>query len=493
MMAPPDATAIGRTMARGALWMVAMRWAIRLIGLINTAIIARLLSPTDFGLVALAMIAVDLIVTMTDGDIEMALIRAPEAPAGLLHTGWTLKVMAGIIVWAMVTALAGPVAASFGDERIAQILRIAALRPLILGFESIGIIQFRRTLRFAAEFRYLVAQRLLTFLSGIALVLAFRDYTALAWSMPVSALVAVGLSYLVAPGMPKPSLRCWRQFWHFSRWQMLFNTARLVGERCDPLVISRVGSVAETGIYVVGFDLAMMPAREIMLPAGRALMPAYARIAHDPKALAASFHGVLGFAAIIAGATGAGMSAIAEPAVLLLLGEPWRAAIPFVRWLGIFAALEGLWLMLDPVLIASGRERILAISNLAFAGLTVPAITVAALLLGTEAIPAARIAVMLVVLAGILGRILAWRWITPTAMAAALWRPVGAALGMSAAIAWLHPLINPSSPIAAIVLDIAIGAVSYPVVLLALWRLSGGGDGAERTLVDLAFARRNHQ
>lgn len=492
-MPPPDLGTIGRSMARGALWMVAMRWVIRLIGLVNTAIIARLLNPTDFGLVALAMIAVDLIVTMTDGDIEMALVRAPEAPADLLNTGWTLKVMAGISVWIVVTALAGPVADYFSDGRIAEILRIAALRPLILGFESIGIIRFRRALRFGAEFRYLVAQRLLTFLSGIVLVLAFRDYTALAWSMPVAALVSVGLSYMVAPGLPRPSLRHWRHFWQFSRWQMLFNTARLVGERCDPLVISQVGSVAETGVYVVGFDLAMIPAREIMLPAGRALMPAYARIAHAPKALAASFHGVLGFAAIIAGATGAGMSAIAEDAVLLVLGEQWRAAIPFVRWLGIFAALEGLWLMLDPVLIASGRERILAISNLAFAALTVPAITAAALLLGTEAIPAARIAVMFVVLGGILARILAWGWITPAAMAALLWRPVVAALGMSAAIAFASQFIDPSSPVLSLALDIIIGAVTYPVLLLALWRLSGGGDGAERTLVNLALARWNHQ
>lgn len=491
-MDPADTGAVGRTMVRGTLWMVSMRWVIRLIGLVNTAILARLLSPTDFGLVALAMIAVDLAITIADGDIEMALVRAADAPPELLHTGWTLKIMAGVVVWGLVTALALPVSAHFGDERIAEILRIAALRPLILGFESIGIIWFRRNLNFGMEFRYLVGQRVLTFLSGIILVVALRDYTALAWSMPVSALVTVGLSYAIAPGIPRLSLTHWREFWNFSRWQMLFNAARLVGERCDPLVISRLGTLGDTGLYVVGFDLAMMPTREIMLPAGRALMPTYARIAHDPKALAASFRLVLGFAAIIACATGIGISAVAEDAVLLVLGEQWRGAIPFVRWLGIFGALEGLWLMLDPVLIASGRERVLAVSNLAFAAITVPTVTATAFLLGIEAIPAARIAVMIAVLAGIFLRILAWKWISPAAMASILWRPVVAAAGMAAAIALLHPT-DPSSPLASIAVDIAVGAAAYPALLLALWRLAGRPDGAERALVDLALDRWHHR
>lgn len=485
-MASADGGEAGRKMVSGTLWMVSMRWTIRLIGLINTAIIARLLNPTDFGLVALAMIAVDLIVTVTDGDMDMALVRAAEASPALLRTGWTLKVMAGILSWGMITVAAVPTAAHFGEPRIADILAIAALRPLILGFESIGVIQFRRQLRFAAEFRYLVAQRILTFLAGLGLVLAFRDYQALAWSMPASAAISVALSYAVAPGRPGLCLTHWRDFWHFSRWQVLFNAARLVGERCDPLVISRLASLGDTGMYVVGYDLAMMPTREIMLPAGRALMPAYARMAHDPEALADSFRSVLGFAAIIACATGVGMSCIAEDAVLLILGDQWRGAIPFVRWLGIFGALEGMWLMLDPVLIASGHERVLAVSNLAFAAITVPAVTLAAFTLGVEAIPAARIAVMVAVLGGAFARILSWKWISPATMASSLWRPMIAALCMAGAVMLLHPA-GLTSHLASLAVDMAVGGTAYLGVLFGLWHLAGRPDGAERSLVRLVL------
>jgi len=479
---------IGRKMVSGTLWMVSMRWTIRLIGLINTAIIARLLIPTDFGLIALAMVAVDLIITITDGDIEMALVRSATADPEFQRTGWTLKILAGIATCATIMAIAPLVAGHFGDQRIVTILEIASLRPLILGFENIAVVEFRRGLRFATEFRYLVAQRLVTFVIGLSLVLAFRDYLALAWSMPASALVTVALSFIVAPGRPRLGLKHWREFWRFSRWQMIFNSTRLVGERCDQIIIGRLGTLDDTGVYVVGFDLAMMPTREIMLPAGRALMPAYAKIAHDPKELAASFHTVLGFAAIIACATGVGISSIAENAVFLVLGDQWGRAVPFVRWLGIFGALEGMWLMLDPFLIATRHERALAIANLAFAAITVPAVAVAARLIGIEAIPFARIAVMTVVLGGVFLRLLSWEWISPSSMARALWRPMAAALAMAVAIHLLQRAGIPARPLA-MAADMAVGGSTYLAVLFALWHLSGRPDGAERDLTGLTLAR----
>jgi len=483
---------VGRKMVSGTLWMVSMRWTIRLIGLVNTAIIARLLIPTDFGLVALAMIAVDLLVTITDGDMEMALVRSAEADSDLQNTGWTLKIMAGIATWVLIMAITPLVSGHFGDERIATILHIAALRPLILGFENIGVVEFRRSLNFATEFRYLVLQRLITVFIGLGLVLTFRDYLALAWSMPASALVTLALSFMVVRGRPRLGLKRWREFWRFSRWQMMFNSARLAGERCDQIIISRLGSLDDTGVYVVGFDLAMMPTREVMLPAGRALMPAYAKIAHDPKDLSASFHTVLGFAAIIACATGVGMSSIAEDAVFLVLGDHWSRAVPFVRWLGIFGALEGMWLMLDPFLIATRHERTLAIFNLAFAALTIPAVAITASLMGIEAIPLARIAVMTAVLGGVFIRLLSWDWISPSSLTRTLWRPVAAALAMAGAIFLLHPQGLSSRPLS-MALDMAMGGATYLGVLYGLWHLSGRPEGAERSLAALVLARLGRQ
>lgn len=479
---------LAHKMVSGTLWMVLMRWVIRVIGLVNTAIIARILAPEDFGLIALTMIAVDLCITLADGDVDMALIRARKDGRPFQDTGWTMKVIAGVITAAALWGLAPYVAAYFEDERIVTIMHIAALRPLILGFENIGIIAFRRDLNFPAEFWYLVAQRLITFVAVLGLVFAFRDYMALAWAMPVSASITVALSYWVVPRRPGFTLCEWRELWRFSRWQMLFNSARLVGDRCDQVIVGTVGGADDAGVYVVAADLATMPTREIMLPAGRALMPAYAKLADDPDALLSNFRTVLGFAAIIASAVGVGIACVAEDVVALVLGDQWSAAVPFVRWFGVFSALEGMWLMLDPVLIAAGRERALAVSNLILSALTVPAVAAVAVVVGTDAMPGGRIAVMAVVLLGIFVLMARWRWITLGAVAGSLWRPVLAALTMAFGVHALHDLVV-APHVASLVMDVATGAALYSATLFGLWAVSGRPDGAEAILADMAVAR----
>jgi len=475
---------IAGRMIGGTLWMVAMRWVIRFIGLINTAILARLLAPADFGVMATGMIAVGLLITLTDGDIEMALVRTPQADASYAHSGWTLKIIAGILTWAVLFAIAPVMAFYYHDDRLTQVIRIAALQPLFMGFENIGVVEFRRKMNFSAEFRYLVTQRLTSFVVGLAIAFSLRNHLALAWSQAASGAITTLLSYRVAPAAVRLSLRHWRELWHFSRWQMLFNSARLIGERSDQLVIGWLAGLTTTGVYAVGFDLALMPTREVILPAGRALLPGYARITESPAHLSDTFHKVLGFGAIVACASGIGVSCVAEDAVLLILGDQWGGAVPFVRWLGLFGALEGIWLMLDPYLIAARQERLLAIANVTFALLTFSVGFASARIAGIDVVPIARCCVMAGVLAGTflwLGKL---GWMSVAALLEVLFRPAAASVAMVTAVRLVHqgPAIG---RLGSLMLDIGTGGATYLSVLAALWLLSGRPDGPERDLLSL--------
>jgi O-antigen/teichoic acid export membrane protein len=473
-------------MARGALWMVTMRWLIRLIGLVNTAIIARLLVPEDFGLVALAMIAVDLAITLTDGDIDMALVRSRDDGRDLTDTGWTLKIAAGLLTGGALVLAAPLVADYFDDQRLVLIVRIAALKPILLGFENIGVIEFRRSLQFSREFSYLILQRLITFVIGLGLVFALRDYVALALAGPTAALVTLGLSYVVVRTRPRLGLGRWRELWAFSRWQLLFNGSRLIGERCDQFVIGHLAGFADTGLYAVGFDLAMMPTREIMLPAGRALMPAYATIADDHDQMKGAFAMVLQVAALIATSVGVGMSCVADDAVALLLGGQWANAAPFVRWLGLFGALEGVWLMLDPYLIAARHERTLALANLGFTLAMLPALLLTAQGFGIQLIPLCRILVMGGCLVAVLARIVTWKWISPGRLVDAVWRPIAAAGAMAAAVHGLQSASPIDTAAIGLARDVCLGAAVYVATLSLLWLLCGKPKGIEDTLASAA-------
>ncbi|MBC7905698.1 MAG: oligosaccharide flippase family protein [Rhodospirillaceae bacterium] len=474
------------SLATGTAWMVGMRWVLKLIGLVNTAILARVLTPEDFGVMAMAMVIIELAIVLTDGDFEVAVVRRHNAERDFYDSAWTARLLAGGASAVLLLLCAAPAGLMFDDPRVTVVVAIGALRPLIAGFENIGTVDFRRNLDFAGEFRYLVLQRFLSLLAGLALVFSLADYRALAWSAPASAMVTVVLSYMVSPYRPRLGFARMGDLSSFSRWLVLFNCARMLNERVDQFLIGRLSGAAAAGGYYVAFDIATMPTRELMLPAGRALLPNFARIAHDPVRLSEGFAAVMGCAAILCCAMGPGIALVAEDLLRVFLGERWVHMAPVFQLLALFATLEGIWLMLDPLMIATGRERTLATANLMFTALLVPAVAVTAYVAGTQWIPVARMAIMALMLLGMGWRVVSWGWIGIGPLLGALWRPVAAALIMAAAVIATRLDV---APILSLVWSVGVGAVTFPLVLAGLWLMAGRPDGAERMLLTRATAQ----
>lgn len=109
---------------KSSLWAAGMRWGIHLLGLVSTAFLARLLTPEDFGLVAMAMAALALVETLTYFGVELALIRNKNAGRAELDTAWTIRlIQLGLV--AIAIFLAAPLAAAYyGDPRLTDILRV---------------------------------------------------------------------------------------------------------------------------------------------------------------------------------------------------------------------------------------------------------------------------------------------------------------------------------------------------------------------------------
>src|SRR6185503_346011 len=153
----------GRAMAIGSSWMVAMRWAVRGIGLISTMILARLLTPQDFGLVAKAMLVIGMLEIMAETGQRLAIIRHSQPTRGHYDTAWTIGLIVnGTLALAMFAA--APLAELvFHEPGAVPVVRILALRTLLNGLENIGTIDFRRNMQFGKDFQYNIITKLLSF------------------------------------------------------------------------------------------------------------------------------------------------------------------------------------------------------------------------------------------------------------------------------------------------------------------------------------------
>lgn len=474
--------AVGRALASGSAWMVGLRWAMRGLGLLSTFILARLLTPGDFGLVAMAMLVVELVEVFGQAGQQLALIRIPAPTRADYDSAWTLGILVALVVLLVLWAIAPPAAAYFHEPRAKNLIRLLALRPLLTSFDNIGVVAFRKDFRFSREFAFQLSQKLATIFVTIGVALWLRDERALVAGLLGGPAFGVAASYALHPYRPRPSLARVRGLLAFSGWMLLVNVAQYFHDKADEFVVGGVASATAMGAYSVAADAATAPTIEVVLPATRALFPVFARLGDDRAALRAAYLDVFAAACLISVACGAGMALVAGDFVRVALGEKWLAAIPLVRLLALSGGLYGIMHNGITVLSATGHARLSGVLAASRTLLLVPALIAAGLLGGVETIAATR---MLMTLAFIPGIALAVARVLPVTlldMLFRLWRPLLAGAAMAAVVLAVQAA-SPDAPWLRLFLAVGAGAAAYLGTVALLWRLAGRPDGLEATVL----------
>ncbi|RVT91158.1 oligosaccharide flippase family protein [Sphingomonas crocodyli] len=350
------ASLTGKTIL-GAVWMVGWRMTTRLVGLFSTLVLARLLAPGDFGLVAMATVlsgAIDAISTM--GLVE-ALVRHPRYEARLLNAAFSLQLLRGIATAAVTMLLAWPASLWFHEPRLFLLMMPLALGSIIAGLENIGIVEFRREMRFDMEFRLLAIPRLLQVVITIILAFTLKSYWTLVIGIVAGKLLRLIMTYVAHPYRPRFSLEGWRELIGFSFWTWLSGLASMVWDRVDPVIIGPAFGAAALGTYLLGMEIATLPITELVAPAGAALYAGVARArGRDGEVVTMSLPIVALLMLGIAPLT-IGLSATSGYVVDVLLGSKWTAAQPLMSIFAFTCLFAPFSYVCTTILLASGRMR----------------------------------------------------------------------------------------------------------------------------------------
>jgi len=485
---PHDLKSISGSMVRGTAWMVSMRWSLKLIGVVNTIIVARLLSPDDFGVIAMAMIIVSFLAEVSETNVAVALIRNQNATLDDYNSAWTVKILVGALLTVILFTTAPIAATYYGDPRVEIVIQIIAFRSLISAFENIGVVDFRKNLQFAKEFRYGTYQRVTEFVISLTIVYILRDYHALAIGTLVWAAVAVFYSYMMSPFRPRFCFKKVKSLWTVSQWLMMDHGSRFVGRRVDEFVLGPIAGSTVVGNYFMASEISSMPTREVIIPAGRALMPTYSKVAHDEAEARKAFLQVFGLIAIYAIPAGVGISVVADDLVPILLGSQWTAAIPFFQWFGICAVFDAFLWGVRPYFLARGGERVYALTGLGYAFVLVPAVVATANISGVMAVLMTRTGLMGVFVFVMLMLTARLGYARFVELIAVMWRPLIASTAMWSVIHAL-PALPAGWHAAALLRDVAIGGAAYVAAISELWYLAGRRDGPERVIIGLLRRR----
>jgi O-antigen/teichoic acid export membrane protein len=480
-------------MARGALWMLLLTGLDRSLGVISTLILVRLLSPSDFGIVAMAMSFVAMAQLLTAFGFDVALIQRRDATEAHYHSAWTLNAILGLLIMLVMITAAEPISRFYGQPAVFWVVCAIAMAPLIGGFENIGVVTFRRELSFRREFTFQLSRKVIGFAVTIPLAFWLRNYWALVVGMITLRLAGTVTSYIVHPFRPRPSLAKAPSLIGFSRWLLLNNIVGFLKERSSDFFIGRMLGPAPLGVYNVTYEIASMPTTEVSAPINRALLPGFSRIASDAGAMRIAYGNALGMLALFAVPAAAGIFAVAPFIVPVLLGPSWLSGVFLMEILAFNGGLLLFHSSICTVLIANGHPQLVTKTN----GLYVIVLLILfAILIPTQGLPGAAFAALTasVLLTPVYLAQVRRSLAIPTAVyirVAA--RPLLAAVGMALLVRLVLPDWTPGMPSAVaagwLLLGIGLGILSYALLLLGAWRAAGRPEGAEQVLLDKVMQR----
>ena len=469
---------INQRMATGIVWMVGAKLVDRSIGIISTLILARLLVPDDFGLVAMATAIGGMLDMLGAFSFDVALIQNTKAERRHYDTVWTFNVMIGLACALGLVLLAVPASGFYKEPRLANVMYILSLSYFMHAFTNVGIVNFRKELNFHKEFTLIFARRVVTFFVTMTAAYLLRSYWALLIGMTIGKFVAFALSYLMNSYRPRFSLAAGRELFDFSKWMLVHNILQFLRHDGCTFIIGRLFGANGLGIYAVSYEISNLPSTELVAPIARVALPGFAKIS-DPAVIAQSYLRLMGIITLVILPIGIGIAAVAAPLVLAALGPKWVAAIPLIAILGLNGAIESTQTNNAAVCFALGQPRKVMIVNSTFVLVFFPALYLfmthyGMIGVGYAYLTAQAVAVPLGMT--VIKRFLKFRW---SDVAAVVWRPIVGAAAMYAVVTEFDTVVAAWFPWLRLLADAAVGALAYTAVVLLLWALSRRPVGAE--------------
>ncbi len=480
-------------MARGAVWMILFKWVERGLGLISTLILVRLLSPADFGVVAMGLSFIFMGELLAAFSFDVALIQNQRATPNHYHSAWTLNVALGAGIAAFMLLLASPIAGFYGRPEVFPVVCVLALGPLLASLENIGVVAFRKDLEFRKEFLFQVSRKVIGFVVTVPLAFWLRSYWALVAGILASKLGGTLVSYWAHPFRPRVSFSEIRSLMNFSRWLLLNNVVGFLKERSSDFVIGRLNGPAALGLYNVSYEFSNLPTNEIGAPINRALLPGYAKLKDDPVQVRITFANVAGVLAVIAIPVGAGMFAVAPFLVPVLLGQKWLGGVPLMEILSLNSALLVFHGNIVTLLIASGHPAAVMRTNAYFVGLLLVGMLLLVPRFGALGAAWSALAACVLSTPIYLYQLRHFVGIPMRRFLEVVIRPVLAAIVMILAVRFALPDYDTamSTASAGIVLagGVVLGMLTYGLALIGLWFAGGRPPGGERVLLEQVTSR----
>ncbi|HEX7186513.1 MAG TPA: lipopolysaccharide biosynthesis protein [Thermoanaerobaculia bacterium] len=456
----------GDSAAWSVVWAFAGTVASRLLWLAALAVLARLIAPQEFGLLAFALVYITYVETIADLGTGAALIYWPERREEAAQVTFVSNAVAGF-AWCAITLVAAPwIADFFNSPAGVPILRALALSfPLkFLGTTHDALCQ--KEMRFRVRLVPEVAMALGKSLVAVGLALAGFGVWSLVWGQIAGLAAWTAALWIVVPWRPSWS---WprdlaKPMLSYGRGIIAVNVLAAITHHADLVIVGRMLGARVLGLYQMAYKVPEMAVIVSVWVVSKVLFPAFSRAHAAGEEVGALYVAALRWISLLAVPASLGLALVAEPLVITLFGEPWRDAVPILQALALYTGLRALGSHAGDVLKATGRPGLLAAISIAKAALMVPLLLLA-VRSGPVAVALTMAGVTALTIFFNVVAVCRLTQVTPRALLAALRPSLLAGAGMAAVLLGWQRLAPAGEGPLALATAVALGAASYLLLL----------------------------
>jgi len=295
-----------------------------MISIVSLIVLARVLTPEDFGLVAIAMIFVNFTEAVGNTGGQGYVLSRDKLDDDIVFTNWTLNFLISFVLGLVLAASCGLIADYYNDDRLINIILALGLLIIVRRLTSPKLVYKRKRQELGAISTWMIINKFVSVGLTISIALIYESYWALVVGHFISSIGFTLASYYISPSMPKFTLKNVKPQWAFSKWIMPQSVVSYLKAEIDTIYVSGQFDKATIGAYSSMRYYSAMPNKMFINTAISTLLPQLAEMKNNKKYFAQQLQVLLFIVALISCPIILLMNYHANFIIGLVLGEQWQ-------------------------------------------------------------------------------------------------------------------------------------------------------------------------
>lgn len=302
-------------------------------GFVIGVILARLLSPSDYGLLAMIAVFSAIAFTFLDSGFGNALIRKPDLNEDDNTTAFFFNLVAGVVLFGVIWFIAPWVSAFYDKPILTPLLRAEGSLLIVASFKIVQNTQLTRALNFKAKMIIRVVSSVSGGVIGIIAAYCGLGVWALVAMHIADALISLVLLWIISPWRPrgKWSKKSFNYLWGYGSKLLASGLLDTVYSNIYPIVIGKFYSAADLGQYSRAKGYADMPSQSLTGVIQQVTFPVLSQIQDDHQRLGNNYRRMLRFSVFIIFPIMIGLAVLAHPLVVSLVTDKWAQCVPYLQ------------------------------------------------------------------------------------------------------------------------------------------------------------------